>query len=555
MYISAAHGTRVPRPEAAPVQSFGYLFLNAPEIAEDADIGPKFEALAGAMAEARPLEDQPDAVLAPIFTYLGQFIDHDITLNTDSDNEASIIGDPNELLRQPRGLIVANVANGRDGTLALDSLYGGAPNQTAAGRRLQQALRDGPRMRLGPVAPVGVAPDLPQDRRADLPRIGSLLSDGVIAAQDLPPELRPANPQDPKNARAFVGDGRNDENLIIAQLQVAFLRFHNAVVDRILAESVQRPNDEEVFRLARQQVIWTYQWLVVNEFLPAICPPAVVDAAIRDGAPVYQALANRFQQHGIDGVAPMPLEFSVAAFRYGHTMVRDAYDYNLTFGRSDFDVDDANPPASLRQLFEFTGKGAMGGFGLQILPQNWIIEWRRFVSDRPLFRDRLARAIDTNLAPNLFDLVNEDQGVFRNLALRNLRRGYNMNIASGQAVLAELKRLRRPLPRVIQRGELTRGPTGRALRDAGLADETPLWFYVLKEAEETQRGARLGAVGGTLVAETLLGLIMNDGDSYWRRPGSGPDGRWHPRDGVQPLGRPVVSIARLLESAGVLERA
>ena len=99
MYISAAHGTRVPRPEAAPVQSFGYLFLNAPEIAEDPDIGPKFEALAGAMAEARPLEDQPDAVLAPIFTYLGQFIDHDITLNTDSDNEASIIGDPNELLR------------------------------------------------------------------------------------------------------------------------------------------------------------------------------------------------------------------------------------------------------------------------------------------------------------------------------------------------------------------------------------------------------------------------------------------------------------------------
>lgn len=563
MFFSLGHGRRM-TPAAfdehiEPVQSFAYLFPDAPETPERPDMGASLDQLAEAMAELKPEDDRPNAVLPPVFTYLGQFIDHDITVNTDGDSEASKIGDPAELLRQPRGLIVANVMNGRIGTLALDSVYGGSPTLTPASRKLQAALRDGPRLRVGSVAPVGERPTLPRDGGADLPRIGKLIEEGVISAADLPPALRPTNAEDPKNAMALIGDGRNDENLIVAQLHLAFVRFHNAVVDKILADANPAPNDDEVFRMAQRQVIWTYQWLIANEFLPAICPPVVVDSVIHDEAPLYMGLLERFREHGIDGVMPLPLEFSVAAFRYGHTMIRQSYDFNLNFGRRDFDVDTAGE-ATLDKLFQFTGMGAVdgsappfGGFDLKVLPQNWIIEWRRFVDHSPLFRDRLARPIDTELAPALFEMLKADPGIFKNLALRNLRRSYNMNLPTGQSALAALKAAKRPVPMAMNKSQLTRGRTGAALRKAGLDDETPLWFYILKEAEETQGGARLGAVGGTLVADTLFGLIIGDQDSYWHRPGSGPDGRWHPRDGVQPAGRPVVRIMRLLEAAGVFD--
>ena len=371
--------------------------------------------------------------------------------------------------------------------------------------------------------------------------------------------MRPdvGEPDDPRRSRALIGDGRNDENLIVSQLHLAFIRFHNAVVERILRDPRAPSDPEEVFRRSREQVVWTYQWLIVNEYLLAITPSRVLRGVIEDGAPVYGEMLKRFRRTGLRNVMPLPLEFSVAAFRFGHSMVRGSYDFNLNFGRPAVDLDGPER-ASFELLFAFTGTG--GGSGLaapfagltEVLPHNWIIEWDRFVANRPPFRDRLARAIDTHLAPDLFDMTKADPGVFRNLALRNLRRGYNMNLPTGQSSLAALRDLGRPLPRPMTRDDLIRGSVGRAILEAGLDEHTPLWLYLLKEAEETQRGARLGAVGGTIVAETLYGVILNDPASYLHRSGSGAGDVWHPRDGVQPMGRPVTSLARLLQAAGVL---
>ena len=546
-------------------QSFGYLFAGAPEFPEIDDIDGKLRDLAQAMQETVPDEDALTGTLPPIFTYLGQFIDHDISVNTDRDNRASHIGDV-PLVRQPRATIEANIQNGRKGSLRLDSLYGDAPNRTEQSKALERVLRNGPFLREGMTSPVGTRPDLPVDGGDDLPRIGMLIDQGVLDADMLPIEIRPEDPtdhSDPKRCLAFIGDGRNDENLIVAQLHLAFIRFHNAVVREILASLRAPLSDDAVFEMARQQVIWVYQWIIVNEFLPAICRRRAVEAALAENAPVYTHFLAQLDTVDAGDVFPLPLEFSVACYRFGHTMVRDRYDYNRTFGRPNV-ADDGPRRASLDQLFQFTGRTAersgeapFGAFDGDTLPHNWLIEWDRFVDSRPVFPDRLARAIDTHLAPSLFDLLKEEKNehnIFVNLAVRNLRRGYNINLPAAQEVLAGLRDLGVPLGRVMTKTELTRGATGRALRRTGLHEATPLWFYILKEAEEVEKGYRLGAVGSAIVADTIVGLIHHDKGSYLHQSGKGPNAVWHPSDGVMPNGCPVASITELLAAAGVLHR-
>ena len=57
-------------------------------------------------------------------------------------------------------------------------------------------------------------------------------------------------------------------------------------------------------------------------------------------------------------------------------------------------------------------------------------------------------------------------------------------------------------------------PAETGLAALGWAAETPLWYYVLKEAEARTQGERLGPVGGRIVAEVLLGIIDADPESY-----------------------------------------
>ena len=54
----------------------------------------------------------------------------------------------------------------------------------------------------------------------------------------------------------------------------------------------------------------------------------------------------------------------------------------------------------------------------------------------------------------------------------------------------------------------------KALTDGGFFDRTPLWFYILKESEVKAKGSSLGEVGSIIVAETIIGHILNDSESY-----------------------------------------
>ena len=149
---------------------------------------------------------------------------------------------------------------------------------------------------------------------------------GVVKEDDFPESLQ-NNPT--FRQRAFIGDPRNDENLVVAQFHLALLRFHNAVVDwlRFKDPRQERRDTEELFEDARKIVRWTFQWLTVNQFLKTVLRPDVVDSVVKDGAKLYKRKLKGYRE------PYMPIEFSVACYRFGHSMVRNVYDYNRNFGR------------------------------------------------------------------------------------------------------------------------------------------------------------------------------------------------------------------------------
>ena len=540
---------------------FNYYFPDAAGPADDPDIIAKLSALADAMVE--PVTDQDsqadNSLLPPVLTYLGQFIDHDITANTDRDTASSNIAGP-DISPLPRSQVVNEVMNLRHGTLGLDSLYGGGPAQDDFSKKLEAAMRHPTikgKMRLGLASPAGGPVDLPADPAVDLLRLGKLIDAGTVTVaelQALPPELSGGflnGDGTPLVQKAIIGDGRNDENLIVAQLQVAFLRFHNKVVDWVAGQSGSPTNSDGLFAEAQKLVRWHYQWLVVNYFLPQICDATIVDRVKSQQAPQYSSFYDD-NSVGNPEAMPLPLEFSVAAYRYGHTMVRANYDYNRFFGRPTNTTDGPNR-AGFDLLFFFTGRTDGNHdpmFGLPTLPDNWIIEWERFVRSSPTFPDRVARKVDPLLAPPLKDMINEDVGVFRHLAERNLRRGHRLNIPTAQACIAEFSGTYGSIDQLSE-NELASGSTGDAIRNGGFLNATPLWFYVLKEAEIKSNGERLGPLGSLIVAETLIGLCVKDPGSYWNQSGS-DSGRWHPQDGAKPDGHTITNIEALLESTGQL---
>ncbi|MET0693736.1 MAG: heme peroxidase family protein [Propionibacteriaceae bacterium] len=471
-----------------------------------------------------PLETNQTSTIPAVYTYFGQFIDHDLTANTDRDSAVSDITKAALAPLDP-GFVADNLRNLRQPSLNLDSVYGDGPTFDPAHPTDAAALYDGIKLRLGTIAEVSNDPEKPL-RGVKIPPVDDLF-------RDLPRD----------NRQPVIGDGRNDENLIIAQLHTAFLRFHNAAVDWVRAHEPQRNTDAKVFRRARQLTRWHYQWLVAHDYLKTVTLPGSTDKVLLAG-----------NQHFLPWEAEeifMPLEFSVAAFRFGHSMVRGAYDFNRNFGRPG----NALPTAPFGLLFTFTGNGFPKPFAgdTDVLPFNWVIEWDRFVHKGSAFGDHFARRIDTCLTPPLRNLSKEGntapdnviKSILKTLATRNLLRGYLLAIPTGQAVATALGAT--PLTaQEVQQGN--NSVVNDALAAGGFLTKTPLWYYILKEAEVQAAGNSLGEVGSRIVNETILGQLHADPASYLNSPGG-----WDPSKGVTlPNGDPVVTIADFLAVAGVL---
>lgn len=509
-----------------------------------ADVRRQLTALGVAMATENVADDDPlrpgDSVIPAVYTYWGQFIDHDITANTDRNNALTDLRQPDLTPINPQ-VVRENLRNLRQPTLNLDSVYGDGPDFAGEGSE-SAALYNGIELRVDDVFAGDNIPGdhIPpaDDLKHDLPR---RLDAG------LPPEAT-AEEREIHRTTAIIGDARNDENLVVAQFHVAFLRFHNNVVTYLRETSNgYQMSDQEIFLQARDLVRWHYQWLVVHDYLKTIAMPGVVDKVLLDG--------NRHYVLG-DGQEPyMPIEFSVAAYRFGHSMVRSSYDFNRNFGRKDGGRGVVLPSAPFGLLFAFTGghKGPFGGTSDSTLPFNWVIEWARFVDKGDGEADHFARRIDTKLAQPLAEMVNQVSGedanapadiqaMLKGLAIRNLLRGYHLSLPTGQAVAAKIG------ARPLTTDDLQRG-NSQQLNDAlqPFLEHTPLWFYILKEAEIRCHGNFLGEVGSRIVAETLIGQLRADPESYL-----GQYRGWNPAKGVRlPNGEPIVTITDLFRFAGV----
>jgi Animal haem peroxidase len=465
-------------------------------------------------------DDEENSGIDAGYTYLGQFIDHDITF------------DPASSLQKRND--VDALVDFRNPALDLDSIYGSGPDDqpymyTGNGRKFQlgRELLEG----IGG-KPIG----------KDLPRHSWTDEDGTYH-------------------RALIGDKRNDENVIVSQLHSIFLQFHNRLAD-------EHPSWD--FATIQRQVRWHYQYVVLHDFLPKITNSEVYRSVLphlSNGSSIHEH-PPRLLFYKAKNEAFMPIEFAAAAYRFGHSMVRPIYRLNtrLTGGNN---PDLTTPNEQQRGIdgrqFIFAGLKERGLNGFDAFPQEWGIDWNLFFDltgdkDRRVTKDRTQPSykIDTSLVNPLaflpeFSAIDKQPPLdnisklqpsplprlpkqFNNLAFRNLLRGMAMSLPSGQDVARAmsyqpLKDEELKVGKATTQAEYDPLPSIAQI-DPDFIAKAPLWFYVLAEAAHEWRHhggqpetpTRLGKVGSRIVLETFVGLLMNDGHSLLRQaPGWIPE--------------------------------
>jgi hypothetical protein len=460
----AAAAVRTVTPGGANGQGFfDRMFPALPPFTADDDA---LEALAKAMKASNPDDISLDNPNVPAgFTYLGQFVDHDISLDLS----------PLSAKLEDQTM----VRNFRTPGLDLDCLYG-----AGLGPHRFLYRRDEPKFLIG------------------------VASKSIDASQREIPDL-PNDLERTRHGVAIIGDHRNDENLVVAQTHLAMLKFHNRVVDHLAAQGTP---SSKLFDEAVQVVRWHYQWMVLHDFVERLTEPGIVATILEQGRQFY-----RFEH-----LPFMPLEFAGAAYRFGHSMVRESYSYNRVFRPGTPRL----APGSLSLLFNFSGlSGHINGElpnGVDTLPSNWVIDWRRWYdfntpASTPAFEFNHSRRIDPLITTTLHALPGFGDTREANLAFRNLRRGVILQLPSGQAVAATMKDKIAALEPLTP-DEIATGDDGAVARQLGFDRETPLWYYLLKEAQVRRNGERLGPIGARLVAEVFVGLVSGDKDSYLQQP-------------------------------------
>jgi hypothetical protein len=450
-------------------------------------------------------DDEPPVSNMPVgYTYFGQFVDHDITF--DPQSSLTRHNDPDGLqnFRSPR--------------FDLDSLYGRGPDDQPYLYDHGRVLPDGFAgfLTVGTGAnPSGLEPDLQRN------------ADGV----------------------AMIGDPRNDENIIVSQVQLAFALVHNNVLQRLAdASGSASRSGRSLFLEAQRITVWFYQYLVWNDFIARVVDPAVFAKAIQfdedagDGdGPFYDV------RYGLKGVYDwsvnpfIPIEFSTAAYRFGHSMIRSEYQLNFPlqggvgpqFGKPIFAAPGTPPrpdgPPDLRGGSPLPAKHS--------LQWDWYFDFASSV--KPVF-PQLAHKIDMRLSRSVFNIP-AGPGASNPLAELNIRRGWRMELPPASEVATALHV--RPMTNLAPM-------------------EESLWVYILKEAGEQQDGEHLGAVGSTIVAAVFSGLLRGDSYSYlnrdphWtpaqelvdgaplfekasaERPGADPDAHWEMVDLIRAAGLP-----------------
>jgi hypothetical protein len=454
--------------------NFSKLFPNLPTWAEDCGVTRQCDAEQVAAAIGGPgglMHDtgnsSPDAEGIPAaYTFFAQFIDHDITLDTTTNLHGAPLANQ----------AIGELPNLRSASLDLDCVYGMGPESM---------------------------PFMYDHRQPGLMLVGNTVN-GVHNPHDVPRN---------EEGRAMIGDPRNDENIFISQLQLLFLRFHNRLM-------VGR-RFEEAQKLTR----YHYQWIVLYDFLKRVCDPGVYNFAL----PKIEANARKApsetkdypfctvtdQCHNIT----MPVEFSVAAYRFGHSLVRSQYPVN---GKN-----------RVIELFD----ERFGTLGFGQVPPELTVDWRFLLDVEPGHPYARSKAVDHLLADELIRLPNPIVGSTapandRSLAFRNVLRGYALGLPSGQQVAAALKGKGYTMIDPYQ--DLEFGNIAGwecAVRDlpCEVVKHTPLFFYLMREAGVIGECEHLGPVASAILLEVFGTMFVHCGTTFFKhRDKNGNPAPWAP---------------------------
>jgi len=458
--------------DAQSTGRYGRMFPEAMAAPANAARLKKLEALGRALLDDGQNTEGHCSLTPPRagYTYFGQFVDHDLTFDRTRLEEAQNVD-------------ADKITNNRTPWLDLDQVYDGGP---AVSPQLYKGPPDAEQFRL-----VGTT---------DLP-----LLDGYkcMGDQSKPLEER---------------DLRDLENAILLQMHVLFMRLHNKAVENGIGCGIPsiESKDRTSFNKAARFVRWQYQYLVRKDYLRNVIDIPVL-SGVQSSGPHFKWPTGGFF---------IPIEFSAASFRFGHSMVRESYVLNK------------NPPSDLQVIVS-------AKLATQPLPSDLVVEWSHFFGGTAAS----AKAIDTQIVKPLGTLDRYITGIFTNAAtalseakthspdpvplpVRTLQRGARMRLPTGQAIVAELAKTLPVIP--LTDAQLTGSwldnvnhkPDKSGLElDEDLLRETPLFYYILREAEARHCGSRLGPVGSQIVADVIEGSFRNDPDSFWNMA---PD--WQPTE-------------------------
>lgn len=381
------------------------------------------------------------------YTYLAQFVDHDISLDSQSRKA------PWERINP------LNSFNERVPVFDLEQLYGADAAESSKYLEIDSAY-----LKLGKTS-------VPQ---------GSTSKQSFLL--DLPRR---------RDKKADIYDSRNDENLLIAQTQVAFATFHNTIVAKL--QNNDLTDVKELYKQAREQTIRHYQNIILKDFLPRILNDSLEN--ILTNGHIFYKLSPTDKIY-------IPLEYSVAAFRTGHSMVRNFYQLNLAKRQT------------LSDVTEFTGNGELGN--QKSLPSDWLINWNLFYdlpqteAEKTKFNNALK--FSTKISSALGDMRGKGLSSFSrdsSLAAFDLFRGHLFGLPTGQELADEIGLT--PLDSLLIEQCLVE-LNATSLVNA-FKTETPLWFYLLAEAQKTQNGEKLGEMGSRIIAEVFVELIKRSPSS------------------------------------------
>ena len=413
--------------------------------------------------EGAAYEDTPhvNRRIPAIFTFVGQFIDHDLTMNA-----------VNLTLDQSGNVIADNASP----TIDLDNVYG--PRTT-----LNNALaaREG-----------GKPYDIfHPDGTFKLVKVGS--------GYDLP---RPKEKNPDGLQPAYIIDGRNDENQLILQIHILLMRVHNKLAGEMSSPGQSR---EDLITAVRKEVVANFQSVILNDYLPRIIQADTLQFVLREIAKKdYGALKHKPLRNLVDGsnVVRMPHEFAIG-FRFGHSQLRPEYKLNA---------------GTTVQLFNNRHTGGADDLrGSRPLSPDHVIDWNEFYPLKPE-DEHQSLLIDGKVTPPVFDLpetaIPDDIKFIGNLPHRNLIRSRMVGVVCGEE-LARFYGVPSMSPSDVV--DLTANPEAAQLFSHDGEFKTPLWYYILKEAEVKSDGEMLGPLGSRLVAEVLAGAVYYADEFCFKR--------------------------------------